>query len=183
MTGAVQRLREIEGAWMAKATQASIDAAREVIADNDINGRAMISSLNELEWGWLCSAAVFAWIKTKSQQAVAEGVGYDQAIRAMPGRDPQPWDYGAVESILPALGDISGIPWDKPIGEWSKDQMVSFAWQTYRLVDQALAARDEGAECKITVNSSQARAERELSAKNGGPLLARGELNDADIPF
>jgi hypothetical protein len=183
MTGAVNKLRAIEAEWMAKATRSAIDAAREVVTENDINGRAMIGSLNELEWGWICSAAVFAWIKTKSQQAVAEGVGYDHAIRAMPGRDPQPWDQGAVESILPALGDLKGVPWDKPIGDWSKNQMISFAWQTYRLVDQALAARDEGAECKITMNNSQARAERELSAKNGGPLLSRKELSDDEIPF
>ena len=71
---------------MAKATRSAIDAARSVITENDINGRAMISSLNELEWGWIACAAVFAWIRTKSEQAVAEGVGYDQAIRAMPGR-------------------------------------------------------------------------------------------------
>ena len=178
MTGAVQRLRAIEAEWMAKATRSAIDAAREVISDNDINGRAMISSLNELEWGWIACAAVFAWIRTKSEQAVAEGVGYDQAIRAMPGRVPQPWDAGAVTAILPALGELDGIPWDRPIGEWSKDQMVSLLWQSHCLVEQALSARDEGSECKIT----QSVAERELSAKNGGPLLARGEFDD-DIPF
>jgi hypothetical protein len=180
MTGAVQRLRQIEADWMAKATQSAIDAAKQVIGDNDINGRAMISSLNELEWGWLCSAAIFAWIKTKSEQAVAEGVGYDQAIRAMPNRAIQPWDYGAVSAVLPALGDVRGIPWDRPVGEWSKDQIVTFAWNVYCLVDQGLACRDEGATDKIT---QQAVVERELSARHGGPLLARGELDDVDIPF
>ena len=83
MTGAVQRLRAIEAEWMAKATRSAIDAARSVITENDISGRAMIGSLNELEWGWIAMASVFAWIKTKSEQAVAEGVGYDQTIRAM----------------------------------------------------------------------------------------------------
>jgi hypothetical protein len=179
MTGAVQKLRAIEAEWMAKATTAAIDAARSVITENDINGRAMISSLNELEWGWICSAAIFAWIRTKSEQAVAEGIGYDQAIRAMPGSYPQPWEAGVVTSILPALGEISGMPWDKPIGEWSKNQMVDFAWNVHRLVEQALSARDEGEECKIT----QSVVERELSAKNGGPLLSRKELNNDDIPF
>jgi hypothetical protein len=183
MTGAVQRLQKIEAEWMAKSTQAAIDAAKQVISENDINGRAMIGSLNDLEWGWIAMAAVFAWIKTKSQQAVAEGIGYDEAIRTMPGSYPQPWEFGAVESVLPALADVAGLPWDKPVGEWSKNQMASMMWHSYRLVDQALAARDEGAACKITMNSSQAKAERELSAKNGGALLARGELNDQDIPF
>jgi hypothetical protein len=178
MTGAVQKLRAIEAEWMAKATTAAIDAARSVITENDINGRAMISSLNELEWGWICSAAIFAWIRTKSEQAVAEGIGYDQAIRAMPGSYPQPWEAGVVTSILPALGDVDGVPWDRPIGEWSKDQMVSFLWQSHCLVEQALSCRDEGAECKIT----QSVVERELSARNGGPLLARKEMSD-DVPF
>jgi hypothetical protein len=182
MTGAVNRLREIENEWMAKATRSAIDAAREVIGEHGVNGRAMISSLSELEWGWIACAAVFAWIRTKSEQAVAEGVGFDQAIRAMPNRMPQPWDAGTVTAILPALGELNGIDWDKPIGEWSKQQMVSFLWQSHVLVEQALLARDEGAECKITVNSSQAKAERELSARNGGSLLARKEMND-DIPF
>ena len=182
MTGAVNRLRAIEAEWMAKATRSAIDAARDVIGEHGINGRSMISSLNELEWGWIACAAVFAWIKTKSEQAVAEGVGYDQAIRAMHGRMPQPWDAGAVSSILPALGGLQGIDWDKPIGEWSKEQMVSFIWQSHCLVEQALSCRDEGAECKITVDASQTKAERELSARNGGPLLSRKELDD-ECPF
>ena len=182
MTGAVNKLRAIEAEWAAKATRSAIDAARDVIGEHGINGRSMISSLNELEWGWIACAAVFAWIRTKSEQAVAEGVGYDQAIRAMPGRVPQPWDAGAVSSILPALGDLD-VPWDKPISEWSKEQMVSFIWQSHCLVEQALSCRDEGAECKITMDASQAKAERELSARNGGPLLSRKEVSDADIPF
>jgi hypothetical protein len=183
MIGAVQRLRAIEAEWMAKATRSAIDAARSVIVENDINGRAMISSLNELEWGWIAMAAVFAWIKTKSEHATAEGIGYDQAIRAVPEQDLQPWDAGAVTAILPALADIRGVDWDKPIGEWSKEQIIRFAWNVHGLVSRALLARDEGQECKITQDASQAKAERELSARNGGPLLAREELRDADIPF
>jgi len=182
MTGAVQRLRAIEADWMAKATQSAIDAAREVISENDINGRAMIGSLNELEWGWICSAAIFAWIKTKSQQAVAEGIGYDQAIRSMPGSFPQPWEAGAVESVLPALSDVKGIDWETPISELPKRQMVLLAWHMHGLVERALLGRDEGAPDKLT-QTSQAVIERELRARAGGPLLARGELNDDDVPF
>jgi len=182
MTGAVQRLQKIEAEWDAKATHSAIDAARSVIAENDINGRAMINSLNELEWGWICSAAIFAWIKTKSQQAVAEGIGYDQAIRTMPGSYPQPWEAGAVESVLPALSEIEGIDWETPISELPKRQMVLLAWHMHRLVEQAMSCRDEGAADKIT-RPSQAVVEREMNARMGGPLLARGELDDVDIPF
>jgi hypothetical protein len=89
---------------------------------------------------------------------------------------------GAIETILPALGDLEGVDWAKPIGEWSKDAIVSFAYQIHRLTDTALAARDEGAGDKIVRKLSQPELERELSAGHGGPLLARRELND-DIPF
>lgn len=182
MAAPAKKARDIEADWDAKATSAAIAAARDVIGANGINGRAMISSLSELEWGWIAAASIFAWIKTKSQQATAEGVGYDVAIRTMTHRDPAPWEAGAVSTILPSLGDLQGVDWSKPIGEWSKDAIVSFAWQIHRLCDSALASRDEGAGDKIVQRLSQPVMERELSAKNGGPLLARGELNDS-IPF
>lgn len=182
MATAAKKPRDIEADWDLRATQSAIAAAREVIGVNGINGRALISSLSEIEWGWICAASIFAWIKTKSQQATAEGTGYDIPIRTMAHRDPAPWEAGAVSSILPALGDLHGVDWSKPIGEWSKDQITSFAWQIHRLTDAALAARDEGAEDKIVQRLSQPVMERELSAVNGGPFLARGELSD-DIPF
>ncbi len=182
MATAAKKPRDIEADWDVKATQSAIDAARDVIGANGINGRSMISSLSEIEWGWICAASIFAWIKTKSQQATAEGTGYDLPIRTMAQRTPQPWEAGAVETILPALGDLHGVDWSKPIGEWSKDAIVSFAWQIHRLTDAALAARDEGSVCTLTRKLNQPEMEREVSAKNGGPLLARGELND-DIPF
>lgn len=182
MANAAKKPREIEADWDRKATQSAIDAARAVVSADGINGRAMISSLSEIEWGWIAAASIFAWIKTKSEQATVEGTGYDIPIRTMTGRDPAPWEAGAVGTILPALGDLKGVDWSKPIGEWSKDAIVSFSWQIHRLTDAALAARDEGAVCNITRKLNQPEMERELSASHGGPLLARGELHD-DIPF
>lgn len=173
--------RQIDSDWDAQATQSAIDAARKVVNDG-INGRAMVSSLSDIEWGWLVAAAIFGWIETKAKQAVAEGCGYDTAIRSMAHRDPAPWEAGAVATILPALGNLTA-PWEKPIGDWSKDQIVAFAWQIHRLTDQALAARDEGAVDKIVQRiTAQPVMEREHSAAQGGSLLARGELDD-DCPF
>jgi len=173
---------QIEADWDIRATQSAIDAVKAVLSKDGINPRAMISSLSEIEWGWVVAAAIFAWIKTKSQQATAEGTGYDTPIRTMTTCDPQPWDAGAIESILPALAEMKGVDWLKPVGEWSKDQITSFAWQIYKLSDGALARRDDGAQDKIVQRLSQPRTEREISAAHGGPLLARNELND-DIPF
>lgn len=182
MATAAKKSRDIEADWDSRSTSAAITAAREVIGANGINGRAMISSLSELEWGWICAAAIFAWIKTKSQQATTEGTGYELPIRTMAHRDPAPWEAGAISTILPALGDLKGVDWNAPVTAWPKDAVIAFAWQIHRLTDAALAARDEGAGDKIVRNLTQTAMERELSAANGGPLLARGELDD-DIPF
>lgn len=174
--------RDVEAGWDVQATQSAIDAAKAVVSGDGINSRAMISSLSDIEWGWIVAAAIFGWINTKAKQAVAEGSGYDIPIRTMSGRDPAPWEAGAVETILPALGSVTGVDFDKPLSAWSKAEIVSFSWQIHRLTDAALAARDEGAGDKIVQRLSQPETEREISAAHGGPLLARGEM-DEDVPF
>ena len=179
--GAVQRLEAIENKWQMKATMAAIEAARAVIAEGHMNGRAPISSISELQWGWIICAAIFGWIKVRAQQAVAEGRGYEDTITFMPDRNPQAWDVGAVESILPSLGKLRNVDWSKPLNDWSKEEMVSFAWQIHSLIAQAQTAQLDGGDGKVT-QFSQAQQERELSAKNGGSLVSRGELDDP-IPF
>lgn len=164
-----------EDEWQRRATAAAIAAARNVVNSGEgVSPRAMISSISEIEWGWIVCAALFGWISTKAQQATAEGRGADEAIYTMTHRDPAPWEAGAVETILPALGNIEGVDWSKPIGEWSKDQIVSFSWQIYRLTDAALAQRDEG-KTDVVTKLSLDRQERIISALNGGPLLSRAE--------
>jgi hypothetical protein len=60
--------RDIEAAWDVQATQAAIDAAKAVVSGDGINGRAMVSSLSEIEWGWIVAAAIFGWINTKASK-------------------------------------------------------------------------------------------------------------------
>lgn len=174
-----------EDEWQRRATSAAISSAREVVSKDGVNPRAMVGSLSDLEWGWIVCGAIFGWISCKARQAVAEGAGYsimstDAAIRTMTHRTPAPWEAGAVETTLPALSEIE-VPWDKPIGEWSKAQVVAFAWHAHKLVDGALASRDEGAVDVIT-QLNRGLSERELSAANGGPLMTRDEMND-EIPL
>lgn len=164
-----------EDEWQSRATAAAIQAARNVVNGEGVNPRAMVSSLSDVEWGWIVCAALFGWIATKAQQAVVEGRGADQAIYSMTHREPAPWEAGAVATILPALGNIEGVDWSKPVGDWSKDQIVGFAWQIYRLTDAALAQRDEGKTDVITKLNLD-REERIISAQNGGPLMSRVEL-------
>lgn len=167
-----------EDEWQRRSTASAIASARDVVSKEGINARVPVGSLGDLEWGWIVASAIFGWIKTRAEQAVHEGTAYDIPIRTMAG-EPGPWEAGAVETILPALGGMSGVDWSKPIGEWSKDQIVSFAWQIHKLTDGALARRDDG---NRPVDFSQSRTERIASANVGGPMMTREELND-DIPF
>jgi nitrous oxide reductase accessory protein NosL len=167
--------------WQLRATESAIAAVRGVISKDGINQRAMIGSLSDIELGWFVAAAIFAYIKTKAQQAVAEGQHYDEPIRTMTYRDMQPWEIGAVEAVLPGLADLPGIDWSKPVGDWSKEDMARFVWRAHRLTDSALAARDNGAAGAV-IKFSKEKAERELSASRGGSLMTQDELND-QIPF
>lgn len=179
---AQKKPRDVEADWQQIATQSAIDAAKQIISGEGINSRASVGSLSDIEWGWIVAASICEWVKTKAKQAVEEGTSAEITIRTMTHRDPAPWEAGAVETILPALGNVKDLDWSKPVGEWSKDQIVSFAWQIYKLTDSALAARDEGAQDKIVQRLSQPVMERENSAAHGGPLMSREELND-DIPL
>lgn len=170
---------DIEDEWQRKSTAAAIQACRDVVSKNGINGRAQVSSLSETEWGWLACAAIFAWIKTKSEQATEEGGDYDIRIRTMAGN---PWGVGAVETILPKLAEIPSIDWSKPVGGWSKQEIINFALGVYRLVDEALALRDEGSIDKLTRHLNRDAMERTASELGGGPLMTREEMSE-EVPF
>jgi hypothetical protein len=138
-----------------EATSSAIAAARYVVSES-VNSRAMVSSLSEIEWGWIVCAAIFSWIETKARQAVYEGRAYDETIQAMPG-EPAPWEAGAVETILPALGNIDGTRLGKAHranGRKSKSSLCVAL--IHKLTDQALAHRDEGA--KDVVHAIENRA-------------------------
>ena len=93
--------------WQRRATAAAIVAVRELInAGGAIPPATPISRLSDIELGWFTAANLFAWIKCRSEQATAEGWNTELTLR-LTGLDPQPWDAGAVESILPDLGEIA----------------------------------------------------------------------------
>lgn len=178
MSALPKEVKISEDEWQRRSTASAIASARDIVSKDGINSRVPVGSLGDLEWGWIVAAAIFGWIKVRAEQAVHEGTSYDLPIRSMAG-EPPPWEHGAIETILPALGGMNGVDWSKPVGEWSKEQIVSFAWQIYKLTDAALVRRDDG---NRPVDFSKARTERIASANVGGPLMTHDELND-DIPF
>ncbi len=168
--------------WQRAATAQAIAAARRVVGQEGVNPRAMISSLSDTEWGWIVCAVIFGWVAERAKQAVHEGLfSTEQAITTLTYRQPQPWESGAVETILPGLSNTEGIDWSKPVGEWAKDQVVAFAWQAHRLIDGALAARDEGVS-SLHIGRGVEEHERVSRAASGGPLMTQDEM-DEPIPF
>ena len=91
----------------------------------------------------------------------ANGAGPNTYIRST-GIDPDPWDAGAIDSILPELANPE-IDWSKSLAEFSRDEMIAFLGDAYNLISKAMIARDKG-ENLVTrrAPASTAEAERGL---------------------
>ena len=79
-------------------------------------GVAPISKLTTEQWGLIVSAAIFEWLRARSQQAVTEGIDPDLSFAAI---EPSPRVVAIVEAILPRLADEVAIDWDKSLMSWS----------------------------------------------------------------
>lgn len=170
----------IDDVWQRRATAAAILAVREVINGGNIPPNVSISKLSDVEIGWLFAASLFAWIRTRAEQATAEGWDVEETLRRT-SLQPQPWDTGAVASILPELGDLSGIDWSKPITAWPKDVMIRFLLEAMKLISTAMIARDVGGSI-TTKPKSLDEMQRIASAEAGGPLMTPAEFDDP-LPF
>jgi hypothetical protein len=132
----------IEDAWQRRSVAAAIAAARKVVhSDGVIPPGTPIGRLSDTEWGWLVAAILFGWISTRAQQATSEEIDTERCVR-MTGLDPEPWDAGAVATILPELAETPDIDWSKPFGEWPQDTVVNFLLTAMRLIRKAMLARD-----------------------------------------
>jgi hypothetical protein len=171
-------LSALEDQWQRDATAVAISGARGVIKmDGPIPPGTPVGRLSDMEWGWIVAAVLFGWISTRAKQAVAERIDTEQLIR-MTALDPEPWDAGAVETVLPDLADAcSDIDWSKPMTAWSKDEIVEFLHRATQLIRKAMIARDLS-EKGVSRKSSAATIARQANAAAGGPLMTADELND-----
>jgi hypothetical protein len=133
----------IDDDWQRKATDAAISAARNVVLGGAINKNAPVGRLSDVEWGWIVGAVIFAWIRTRAEQAAAEELDTERAIR-LTGLDKNPWDAGAIAAVLPELARCRGVDWSKPLNDWSRETMIEFLLETLRLVRRGMIARDLG---------------------------------------
>jgi hypothetical protein len=170
----------LEDIWQRQATRAAIGEARKIIKGNVIPPATPIGRLGDVEWGWIVAAVLFGWISTRAEQAIAENIDSELAIR-ISGLEPNPWDAGVVASILPELAEIQGADWSLPLGQWPREAIIDFLLAATRLIRQAEIARDLN-DHGVTRQSSPAVIAREASSAAGGPLMTPDELVD-EIPF
>ena len=167
----------LEDVWQRRATAAAIEAARKVVkVDGVIPPGTPIGRLSDIEWGWLVAAILFGWISTRAEQATAESIDTELAIRTT-GLDPEPWDAGAIATVLPELAETPGFDWAKPLGEWPREAMVEFLLVAMRLIQKAMIARDLS-DRGITRKSNASVIARQANAAAGGPLMTPDEIND-----
>jgi hypothetical protein len=131
--------------WQRRATAAAITAARTLARGEQsvIPTKTPVGRLSDVEWGWIATAVIFAWISTRAEQASVEGLDVEQTVR-MSGFDPNPWDSGAVAAILPRLAEVSGVDWSRPLSAWSRETMTVFLLSAFKLMREAMSARDLG---------------------------------------
>jgi hypothetical protein len=165
-----------DDAWQRRATAAAITAARKVVDDGAIPAGTPIGRLGDGEWGWLVTAVLFGWIATRAEQAIAEEIDSELAVR-MTGFDPDPWDAGAVTSILPELAETAKVDWSLPLAQWPRETMLDFLLTALRLIRKAEIARDLSNR-GVTRQSSADVIAREANAAAGGPLMTPDEFND-----
>jgi hypothetical protein len=77
----------IDDAWQRESTRAAIEGCRAIIKKGIIPHGTAVGRLGDTEWGWLVTAVLFGWISTRAQQAVAEQIDIEQAVR-ITGLDP-----------------------------------------------------------------------------------------------
>ena len=160
------------------ATEAAIASVRSLLSGNKsaINPRAMVGSLSDTELGYVVTSDVFAWIKAKAEAHMKNGaVAIEWAIKTM-NQNPEPQEAGAVASILPALANVDGVDWSKPLSDWSKEEIGRLIWEGYHLVSIALDELSDN--MPAVVRRSIDQTEREFSAAHGGPLMTQDEMED-----
>ena len=171
-------LSAIEDQWQRDATTAAIAGARGVVQmDGPIPPGTPIGRLSDMEWGWVVTAILFAWISVRAEQATTEHLDTERTIR-MTALDPQPWDAGAVAAILGELVDAcAGLDWSKPLAQWPREAIIEFLLKAMPLIRKAMIARDLS-DKGVTRQSSASTIARQANAAAGGPLMTPDEFND-----
>jgi hypothetical protein len=129
-------ISKTEDGWQRQATAVAIAEVLKVALGNGPLMKTPVGELSDLQWGWILAAAIFGWITTRWQQAIAEGWDKEETV-LLGGFSPSPADVAVVRSILTALADRADVDWSKPLAAWSKDTMTDFILLAWRLITKA----------------------------------------------
>ena len=135
-------LSAFEDAWLRQATAEAVKAARTVVGGGAVPPMTPVGRLSDTEWGWIVSSILFGWIRERATQATANGLNVEKQLQQT-GLDPNPWDAGAIATVLPELADAK-VDWGAPLGELSRDELIWFLGDAYTLIQKAMQARDLG---------------------------------------
>jgi hypothetical protein len=139
----VNEASTIEDIWQRQATEAAIASIRKIIAGGNRPAMTLVGKLNDTQLGWIASAAIFGWIKVRTDQAIAENLDHEELVRAIAGV-PQPHDIAAVHAILPVLAEQAAVDWSQPLAAWSKHTMTDFLLLAWKLIEQAALVSEQG---------------------------------------
>jgi hypothetical protein len=123
--------------WHDRVRRVAVIAARESLAA--VPPHLMLSDEN---LGKLVDSVLKAWITLRAEQAVANGVAFEQLER-LSGQYPEPWDTAIIGTVLPQLAELP-IDWSKPLTAWTKDEMSKFICRALDLACRAQSAAQRG---------------------------------------
>jgi hypothetical protein len=136
------KISQREDDWQAKATAAAIAEARKAVEGDSALRNTTAGKISDKQWGWIIAGALFGWITKRCEQAIAEGISHEEAVRMLE-LEPSPGEVAVARSILPDLVQAK-IDWSQPLAAWSKETMTDFVLVAWKLMNNAEAALDAG---------------------------------------
>lgn len=112
---------------MEAAAKAAVSLARQITKTH----------LKPMEARAFAFGTVLAWTQGRAYGASVDRKGRAYVTADAEGFEPDGYMLGYAQSILPALGGVSGLPWDKPLNDWSKDEILRFVAASAELVEDA----------------------------------------------
>ena len=114
---------------MKAAANAAVSLARQITNTH----------LKPMEARAFAFGTVLAWTRGRAYGATIDRKGRAYVTADAKGFEPDGYTLGYAEGILPALGGVSGLPWDKALKDWSKDEILRLVASSAELVEDAKA--------------------------------------------
>jgi len=112
---------------MKAAANAAVSLARQITNTH----------LKPMEARALAFGTVLAWTQGRAYGASVDRKGRAYVTADAEGYEPDGYTLGYAESVLPLIGGVSGVPWDKPLKDWSKAEILRFVASSAELVEDA----------------------------------------------